>query len=694
MTWRVPAKPDLIVSSLSTDKTTYAAGETIRITSTTKNIGNASAGLSRTEFYLSSDRSLDSSDTRLDYDIVWGLDAGRFATDTVTKTLSNNLSSGTYYLIAKADATGHVNESNENNNSRVLNQFRFQSVPKETAEQLFKNENKYSNGKYASLAFFSNQAYESKVNWAGWKPLFAETLNLHSKPSDSYSFHKGIYDYDKAWDPSTPRAIVARSADAVLISFRGTESTGDKTDWLDIPDRYKKFEALTKAVDEYVSNDHSIKKVYVTGHSLGGGTAEEYMWNHKNYGSYGSGNNKVAYESVVFASPGTGSSRTQKDHDRILAIEIAGDLTPDKPTLGHLGKNFHYVPQGDGQLSPVQACDFHSMDLYQSITDKLETLNFSLGNHKHDDHVIVALKKDPIREVIDEGNTLEGDLSTYSNEDLIFGGNGNDVLNGKNKSDQLFGGPGNDTLDGGNSILDFGRDNDVLTGGTGNDTYKVRDVRDRVVELTNEGTDTVESEISYTLPGNVENLSLYHNLLSDDPINGTGNNLANHIDGNNANNELRGLGGNDRLDGDDGNDRLFGGSGNDTYVYWRDDGSDVINEQGFGGTDTLEIWDNSSIADLDNFNDLRYMTSGNDLIINLDIQEDWWPDDFNSGRVTIANQGTTSSRVERLKLYDDDSQLIAGTIDLTSVWNAASTSLSTLNFSYNTQTQLYVAAVA
>nr|VFK51308.1 MAG: hypothetical protein BECKTC1821F_GA0114240_100139 [Candidatus Kentron sp. TC] len=152
---------------------------------------------------------------------------------------------------------------------------------------------------------------------------------------------------------------------------------------------------------------------------------------------------------------------------------------------------------------------------------------------------------------------------------------------------------------------------------------------------------------------------------------------------------------NDRLDGGNGDDLLYGGTGNDTYVYWRDDGSDIINEAGSDSSlDTLEIWEDRFYGEarFDAFNDLQYERSGNDLVINLDIQEDWWPDDFNSGRVTIINQGTASSQVERLRLYDDDSRLIGGEIDLASVWSAAGTSLSTLDFTYNTQTQLYVAA--
>jgi Ca2+-binding RTX toxin-like protein len=53
----------------------------------------------------------------------------------------------------------------------------------------------------------------------------------------------------------------------------------------------------------------------------------------------------------------------------------------------------------------------------------------------------------------------------------LFGGGGNDVLNGGSGADQLFGQAGNDTLNGngGNDSLFGGDGNDTLIGGAGSD---------------------------------------------------------------------------------------------------------------------------------------------------------------------------------------------------------------------------------
>jgi Ca2+-binding RTX toxin-like protein len=166
-------------------------------------------------------------------------------------------------------------------------------------------------------------------------------------------------------------------------------------------------------------------------------------------------------------------------------------------------------------------------------------------------------------------------LNGTANADTLNGGSGNDTLNGQGGNDTLNGLAGNDTLNG-------GAGNDTMTGGTGNDTYVVGSTGDVVTENADEGTDTVQSSITYTLGTNVENLT----LTGSSAINGTGNTLDNILTGNSAANTLTGGAGNDTLNGGAGNDTMRGGTGNDTYVVGST--GDVVTENASEGIDTVQ----------------------------------------------------------------------------------------------------------
>jgi Ca2+-binding RTX toxin-like protein len=99
-----------------------------------------------------------------------------------------------------------------------------------------------------------------------------------------------------------------------------------------------------------------------------------------------------------------------------------------------------------------------------------------------------------------------------------------------------------------NNILSGRAGADTMVGGAGNDIYVVDDAGDVVSELAGEGTDTVQSCITYTVGANVENLT----LLGNNAIDATGSGLANTLVGNVGNNILDGGLGNDTLSGSGG----------------------------------------------------------------------------------------------------------------------------------------------
>ena len=143
----------------------------------------------------------------------------------------------------------------------------------------------------------------------------------------------------------------------------------------------------------------------------------------------------------------------------------------------------------------------------------------------------------------------------------------------------FYGTSGNDTINGDkfNNYLSGGSGQDITKGGAGDDTYGVESQGDVVVELVNEGIDTVETYGNYTLSDNVENLK----LLGMNQV-GTGNNLANMILGGK---------GNDTLNGKSGNDWLTGGAGADTFVFEKNSGHDVITDfyAGVSGHDSIDL---------------------------------------------------------------------------------------------------------
>ncbi|WP_276606546.1 putative Ig domain-containing protein [Ramlibacter rhizophilus] len=124
---------------------------------------------------------------------------------------------------------------------------------------------------------------------------------------------------------------------------------------------------------------------------------------------------------------------------------------------------------------------------------------------------------------------------------------------------------------------------DALVGTEGDDMYSVDNARDTIAESPGGGIDSVYSSVSYTLPANVENLTLVGTLAAD----GTGNSGNNVLRGNDGPNVLRGT---DRTwESSGGEDEYHGGKGDDTYIDWVGAGTNIWL---FGAAREIAVFEN------------------------------------------------------------------------------------------------------
>jgi hypothetical protein len=109
-----------VVTAVEPQAASVAIEGSFDVDVTTTNAGTAPAGASRTRFFLSLDTSRDAGDHELVTDqVIDVLGVGAAATETVTVTVPLTATTGTFHVIACADAEGAVVESREDDNCRA-----------------------------------------------------------------------------------------------------------------------------------------------------------------------------------------------------------------------------------------------------------------------------------------------------------------------------------------------------------------------------------------------------------------------------------------------------------------------------------------------------------------------------------------------------------------------------------------------
>ncbi len=254
------------------------------------------------------------------------------------------------------------------------------------------------------------------------------------------------------------------------------------------------------------------------------------------------------------------SSFTENGQDLVIAFVSGDQVTVQNQFYSAANESIESFKFADGELFNnlvfgTAADNNLTGTAYNDVLNGLEGAD-SMAGGASDDLYVVDNSGDVVTENANAGvDTVLSSISytlTANVENLVLAGTV--ALNGTGNSlDNLL--KGNSA----NNKLDGKAGADVMIGGLGNDSYAVDNVGDSIIELANEGIDTIASSISWTLGANLENLT----LSGTHAISGHGNDLNNIIKGNAAANTLFGGAGDDSLTGGKGMDVLVGGTGKD-----------------------------------------------------------------------------------------------------------------------------------
>ena len=195
-------------------------------------------------------------------------------------------------------------------------------------------------------------------------------------------------------------------------------------------------------------------------------------------------------------------------------------------------------------------------------------------------------------------------LSGGSGHDTLAGGTGNDTLSGGRENDMLYGEAGDDSLNGGSGddMLDGGAGQDTLSGSSGDDT--LRGGADDDTLNGGSGSDVLAGDAGQDMLKGGSGDDALDGGAGNDRLNGgkgddslTGGEGADFLNGGSGADDMRGGDGKDYLNGGSGDDRLDGGEGADRIymgagedIAWGGGGSDRFvfrTEDLDGSTDTI-----------------------------------------------------------------------------------------------------------
>jgi Ca2+-binding RTX toxin-like protein len=320
---------------------------------------------------------------------------------------------------------------------------------------------------HRTLAEFAAGAYGDTDGSTARSNLMAEGWSFYASDNVQGTSLSGLPWSGIFYSKSVAQAVLARSADGLVISFRGTNGWADVPHWAEMDEHLRLFGDLVAAVNELIINDTTIRHVFVTGHSLGAAMVDPFMATHPNFqrsdGSF------VDFRAITFAHPDFQTGGTEAVFNGALTafrkglptglyttFKLLHDGVPDFGPDSRVVSYHNY-------LDPIRQWDFQN----DGLIPKLENL---------------------IRYTSSVGSAHDKQLYVYAADFLARSGVGDSVteagLNGFKKNEFLIPSPGSN-----NTTLTSTTGGLLMVGGTGDDIYVVTAnglySGDTIIEYTN-----------------------------------------------------------------------------------------------------------------------------------------------------------------------------------------------------------------
>ena len=328
----------------------------------------------------------------------------------------------------------------------------------------------------ASAAYKDNRLLASD-----WSALTTELGTLASGRFDEAGYFNGS---------SGAAAIVLRNGNQLVISFRGTDDSADRLQYLSLGGNsyINLFSPLLDAVSKYLAkSENAGLEVLITGHSLGGAAV-----NILRDVSLHTGSKYAAFkdaEYIAFASPKIAAS------GQITNIGFEND-----GVYKYIGGYKDYASTNDnivvfddaygsstwpGFTFDLSDTTVHSSLIYKDVMNRIASSTF-YGEMDPDAPVIVVNTNLEVSDKQVRTSDHYGKDAYFIGRDVadkILGGAGADKMEGFGGNDTLRGQGGNDRLLGdgdvaggigidGSDRLSGGVGNDRLAGGGANDTFR------------------------------------------------------------------------------------------------------------------------------------------------------------------------------------------------------------------------------